>query len=416
MKIESLYITQTAVIGLSDVPLEAKENIRSAFHSIFRNQKCFTDAGFSISGAETRQEHDNLPFISNLGQLCINEKPIKFFVTYPDYEELWDYRFFGYDKDLKDERMNFLSFGLNRSFKMLAQYGGRTVASGKIFLHIYPTGYIVVHLAVYRRDAHTVEIKTEKDILDLIHETKPWLDGKWRWKSRFGCYSLRETFEHVFQNISLSLLAEGKMELRKLEWKAGVSMTADLYDEEISRAIMGGEAANCFVDFRSNWDTDVPGGILFAKKKIHYYFARCGRERASVLHSFWKINHICEFVLYKNKVYSDYLNYIQKDRNEMRELNLNKAYKFKLANMIGKDFYSSTFFQYTQVLDGYVKVLGAKYRAMYSLFSDVDGFNDRRDKLSKALEAFEKDIEAWKGKDTGLKKLLTLIWKVKDSL
>lgn len=413
MKIESLYITQTAIIGLSDVPLEAKDNIRSAFNSIFRNQKCFTDAGINITDAKTEEELANLPFISNLGQLCIYEKPIEFFVTYPDYEELWDYSFFGYDKGLKDERMNFLCFGLNRPFKMLAQYGGRTVASGKIFLHIYPTGYIVVHLAVYRRDVQTVEIKTEKDILDLIHETKPWLDGKWKWKSRFGCYSLRETFEHVFQNISLSLFAEGKMALRNLEWKAGVSMKADLYDEKISRAIMSGEATNRFVELRPNW-SDIPGGILVAKKRIHYYFARCVRERDSVLHSFWKINHICEFVLYKNRVYSDYLKYIQKDRNEMRELNLNKEYKFKPAKIFGKDFYKSTFFQYTQILDGYVTVLGAKYRAMYSLFSDVDGFDDRRTKLIKALDDWEKDIVAWNSKDTGFKKLLSLIWNVKD--
>lgn len=190
-------------------------------------------------------------------------------------------------------------------------------------------------------------------------------------------------------------------------------MKADLYDEKISRAIMSGEATNRFVELRPNW-SDIPGGILVAKKRIHYYFARCVRERDSVLHSFWKINHICEFVLYKNRVYSDYLKYIQKDRNEMRELNLNKEYKFKPAKIFGKDFYKSTFFQYTQILDGYVTVLGAKYRAMYSLFSDVDGFDDRRTKLIKALDDWEKDIVAWNSKDTGFKKLLSLIWNVKD--
>lgn len=282
-------------------------------------------------------------------------------------------------------------------------------------MHIYPTGYIVVHLAVYRRDAANFEIKTEKDILDLIHETKPWLDGKWKWKSRFGCYSLRETFEQVFHNISMSLFTEGVMEIGNLEWKAGVAASVDLSDGEIRSTILRHETTNRFTEYRG-WDRDIPSGILVAKNRIHYYFARMGRERDMILHSYWKIRYIYEFLLYKNKVYSDYLKYIKKDRNEIRNLKLNKEYKYKAANIVGKDFYKSTFFKYTQVLDEYVTMLGTKYRAMYALFSKVDGFDDKRQKLNNALEAWEDDIEAWQEKDTVLMKLLKIISNVRDIL
>lgn len=413
MRIKSLYVTQTAVISLFDVPLETKENIRSVFDPIFNNKKCFKDAGINISDMRKNMNHSNMPFISNMGQLRFYEEPVRFFVAYPDYEEFWETKRFGYDKNLKDQRMNFLCFQIHRPFKILAQYDGKTMASGKIFLHIYPTGYIVIHLAVYRRDVENTEIKTENDILDLIHETKPWLDGKWKWKSRFGCYTLRETFEQVLANISISLLAEGKLEIGKLEWKAGVAMKADLYNEEVSKAIMSDKMANRFIEFRSRQYDETPNGILIAKKNIHYYFAKISRERSSVLHSFWKINHICEFVLYKSKVYSDYLKYIQKDRNEMRDLMLNKKSKFNAANIVGKNFYRSTFFQYTQTLDEYVKMLGAKYRAMYALFSEVDGFNEKRAKLNHALEEWENDITAWQSKNTGLMRLLSLLWDIK---
>lgn len=413
MRIESLYVTQTAVISLFDVPLEIKENIRSAFNPIFNNKKCFEAVEINTSDMRKNERHNNMPFISNMGQLRFYEEPVNFFAAYSDYEEFRDTKIFGYDKNLIDQRMNFLCFEIHRSFKMLAQYDGKTMASGKFFLHIYPTGYIVIHLAVYMRGVENTEIKTEKDILDLIHETKPWLDGKWQWKSRFGCCTLRKTFDQVLENISLSLLTEGKLDTEKLEWKAGAAMKTDLYNEEVRKAIMSDKMANCFVEFRRSQYDDTLNGILVAKKRIHYYFADTSRERSSVLHSFWKINHICEFVLYKSKVYSDYLNYIQKDMNKMRELTLNKKYKFDIANIFGKNFYRSTLFQYTQVLDEFVKILGAKYRAMYALFSEVDGFNEKRAKFNHALEEWENDITAWQSKDTGLMKLLSLLWKIK---
>lgn len=433
MKIDSLYITQSAVIGLSNVPLEANENIRKAFEPIFNSKNCFTDAGVNIHNLVCDDTYDNAPFISNMGQLRFNERSVNFFNTYLydedlesllEYEEYNEYReymafeeynVFGCNKELKDQRMNFLYFELYKPFKILAQYGGRTVASGKIFLHVYPAGYIVVHLAVYRRNIRGIEIKTEKDILELIHETKPWIDGKWKWKSKFGCHTLRETFKQVFQNISISLFSEGKMTTGMLEWKAGVAISTDLYKRRISQAIMeANEVVPSFVEVSHNSYREQPTGILVAKSRIHYYFADFSRDRGSILHSFWKINHINEFLLYKNKVYSDYLNYIQKDRNEMRELRLNKKYMFKLANIVGKDFYNDTFISYTQALDAYTKMLGPRYRAIYALFSKVDGFDGKRAKLNQALNDWEEDIKDWNSKDTGIEKLFTFLLSAKD--
>lgn len=408
MKTSYLYITQSAVIGLSDVPLEVKDNIRSAFYPIFKNENCFDAA---LDGASDESKSD-MPFISNMGQLRFNEQSMNYFIDYQSDED----RVFGYDGHIEDQRMNFFCFWLHKPLKMLAQYGGKTVASGKIFLHVYPTGYIVVHLAVYRRDVKNIDIKTEGDILDLIHETKPWLDGKWKWKSKFGCLSLRETFEQVFQNMSLSLFTEGKQAIGKLEWKAGVVMRINLLDEKIRKAIMDDEEADRFIDYSSDWNRGIPNGCLIVKKKIFYYFVDNSNRRTMMLHSFWKINYICEFVLYKNRVYSDYLKYIQKDRNEMRNLKLSKEYKLKAANVLGKDFYKSTFFEYTQALDRYVTMLGSRYRAMYTLFSKVEGFNDKRVELNRALDAWVNDIKDWNSKDTGIKKLISFLLSIKGVL
>lgn len=48
MKINSLYITQSAVISLADIPLEVKENIGKSFEPIFKSGKCFEDMGVNI--------------------------------------------------------------------------------------------------------------------------------------------------------------------------------------------------------------------------------------------------------------------------------------------------------------------------------------------------------------------------------
>ncbi|MDE6233087.1 MAG: hypothetical protein K2M60_07050 [Lachnospiraceae bacterium] len=421
MKIKSLYVTQSTVIGLSDVPLETKDNIREAFEPIFKSKHCFTGMGVDTNGLLSNQICDNVsvvnaPFITQMGQLHFNKRSISFFPIYTEYEEYEDYEdynVFGCDKNLEDQRMNFLYFELSKQFKMLAQYEGRTVASGKIFLHFYPTGYIVVHLAVYRRDVYNIDVKTEKDLLDLIQETKPWIEGKWKWKSKFGCHSLKKTIELVYQSISLSVFAEGKMTKRRFGWKASVAVKTDLSQIEISRSIQE-EAENHFVEFANGSYSEDLQGILVAKKSINYYFADCYRDRNLILHSFWKINYINEFVLYKNKVYSDYLRYIQKDRNEMR--NLNKDYKFKFANIVGKEFYRDTFFSYTQILDEYIKMLGSRYRAIYALFSKVDGFDNKRAKLKQELNRWENDIAVFQGKDKGLIKFLSLLINVRNIL
>lgn len=413
MKINSLYVTQSAVIGLSDAPLEVKDNIRKAFKPIFKSKNCFADEGVDICSLKINETFGNAPFICHMGQLRFNERSVNFFPIYSYDEESDGYNVFGCDRNLKDQRMNFLYFELHKPFKMLAQYGGKTVASGKIFLHVYPTGYIVVHLAVYRRGISGVDINTENDLLELIQETKPWIDGKWKWKSKFGCHPLKETFMQVFQSISMSVFSEGKMTIGALEWKAGVSIATDLYEGEISREIMDAkEGTPSFVELGRIPYSEKPAGILVAKKKIYYYFAHCGRGRNSILHSFWKINYINEFLLYKSKVYSDYLTYIQKDMNKMRDLKLNKADRLDIANIIGKDFYKNTFFTYTQTLDEYTKMLGPRYRAIYALFSKVDGFDDKRAKLNQELKVWKNDIENWNSKDTDLEKLFKILLNV----
>lgn len=414
MEINSLYVTQSAVISLSDVPLEANENIREAFVPFFKNPNCFTNVGANFDNLTCDDTCSYAPFISNMGQLRFNKRSVNFFSNYSYDEDMEEYNVFGCNKELKDQRMNFLCIELDKPFKMLAQYGGKTVASGKIFMHVYPAGYIVVHLAIYRRISG-INIKSEQDILELIHETKPWIDGKWKWKSKFGCHTLKETFNQVFQNISISLFSEGNNNIEVPEWKAGVAISTDLNEEGICQAIMGTKKdLASFVEFGRNRYDEQPLGILVARNRIHYYFADCGRDRGSILHSFWKINQINEFLLYKNKVYSDYLKYIQKERNEIRELFLNKKYKFKLANIVGKDFYNDTFISYTQTLDEYIKLLGPRYRAIYALFSKVDGFDGKRAKLKQALNDWVEDINNWNNKDTGIEQLIKFLLNAKD--
>lgn len=459
MKIDSLYITQSAVIGLANIPLELNENIRRSFQPIFSSKNCFADMGPSIYDEmrvgyniyiknysnENEQLTDNdaapipvtkAPFISNMGQVCFNTRSMYFLedsylreefayqlgkriaywrnfehiFTNPRFDELEECNTFGYNVDLKDQRMNFLYFELRPPFKLLAQYRGKTVASGNIFVHIYPTGYIVLHLAVYMRDIEGTEIESETDLLDLLHETKPWLDGKWKWKSKFGCYSLKETFDQVFENISMSIFTEGKLAIGMLKWKPSIAIKADLEQYEINPSVLEEQLAGShYVKFRGGYYGDSLAGIFIAKKNRNYYIANTYRTRRSILHSFWKLNHINEFLLYKSKVYDDYLKYIRKDRNELRELKLNKKYKFKTANIIGKDFYKDTLYAYTMALDDYVTELGPNLRALYTLISKVDGFDDKRTKLKAALEEWIDDIKDWDSKETYLKKFGSIL-------
>lgn len=415
MKIGSLYIVQTAIIGLSDVPLEAKSSLCQAFKPIFTSKNCFADEGVNINDLKSNEEFSNAPYINQMGQLRFNKRSVNFFPS--SYQDIGqeESSVFGRNKDLEDQRMNFLYFELNKPLKLLAQYGGKTVASGKIFLHVYPAGYIVVHLAVYMRGIRDVEIKSERDLLKWIRETRPDTNGDWKWKSKFGCLSLKETVRKVSKCVSDSLFPKKDNSRPILEWKAGVAVTTDLSEGNISQAIMkANDTTHPFVEFGHNYDGEYPQGILVAPNRVHYYFADSCRDRKSILHSFWKITHIYEFLLCKNTIYDDYLGCMQKDRNKIRELSLKRKNMFNIANIIGKDFYNDTFIPYTQALDKYTTMLGPRYRAIYALFSKVYGFDSKRKKLNNELKEWEEDLKEWNNRDTGIRKLVEFLFKAKD--
>lgn len=46
------------------------------------------------------------------------------------------------------------------------------------------------YLAAYIRNVDNIDIRTEDEMLDLIRETKPWIEGKWKWKSFYITFLL----------------------------------------------------------------------------------------------------------------------------------------------------------------------------------------------------------------------------------
>lgn len=415
MEINSLYITHSAVISLDDAPLLTTDNIRDSFIPIFIDKNCYANGLTNFFSLNSKIPTIKTPFINNMGRVILSNRTFNFFKTNPYFDNPEDhektknvggYVLDGHIKELPDQRMYFFYFELEKPIKILAQFNGKTMASGRIFLHFYPTGYIIIHLAIYSKNISNSTINSESDLTNLIRETIPQENKKWKWKSTFGNLTLKETIDQVCFNITHSLYKNRETTLAISDWKTGVSISGDLPKAQYSQTIR--KNIN-FIDISRNYDSidsKEPRSFLFIRKNIHYYVTDSGRKRSTILHSIWMINKINEFLLFKKHVYVCYQNHLSKDRKEINNFILNRELFFHKANIFGKNYYNEFFYYHLEALDDYTKMFGSKYRAIYAKFSESNGFNKERAKLLQELKDWKQDIEKWMDKDPLLMQLL----------
>jgi hypothetical protein len=420
--LRSVYIVQSQIISLGDEPFHSRGTLRKSFRPIFESPVCFQDTRLSIydyyrvngSPYSMRKREGypvtNAPFLRNMGQVCFNTKQAFYVETAYDREKLavlisgkvdyWNpnedceeadmkqYKkssFFGYNPELEDQRMNYLYFELRPPLIIDIQEKEQTVAKGKLFIHFHPIGYVGLHLAVSFKENL---LEHPENISRLIKETRPGRKGNtWTWKSKLGAWSLKDLIKIVSAEVSRSVYEDGTVfHVDDRAWSSSVSVVSKDSVEDIK--------AEMFLDppfvlkMNSTIGDDVVKEQMLASRQGHLFQYDPLRNRQSVLHSFWRIVHIHEFVLLKNRIYEDYYMKIRQNSSRLTETNLRKNEDL----VHSASAYDPKIRSFLLELDRIIQGAEPFYRAAYSILGKGLRLDERRGKLTAALKEWEEEL------------------------
>jgi hypothetical protein len=221
--IKQAYVVHTQVLGLDKKPFPQKDILNNAWHPYFCESKCFTKNRELIYG-----EHPSKPFIPCLGSVWFdpvtNVDVTSSLVPY-DYQDFlyndgqetedgqWN-SVFGFSPEIEDQRMYFLCWNLCNPITIKAKTGNKINATGKVFIHVYPSGYIFITFAI---NLDWSQCNSSLDIVNVIQESKPWVsENQWDWNSR------------IYQGRLSGLLSIFEVNLRKSFFNKKSSKTAQM--------------------------------------------------------------------------------------------------------------------------------------------------------------------------------------------
>lgn len=414
--IDSAYIVQSQIISLSDRPFPSPKGIRSVWHPLFNSKNCFTDLGNLIYDPGIR--YDQLPpkpFIRNIGSIWFNTRSARLECPFERYElgsylltgnkkeweDFLDYSktIFGFDFQFEDQRMNYLSFEVCKPLLLKAKTDDETQAEGKVFIHIYPSGYLVLHLAIA---LNWHDGRSLKDLQQIILQTRPWReDNRWIWSSRIGSGKLSEIIKLINDNLQKSFYVNSSTPLRHGSWKSSLKLISAADSKQIASELLLPEGKYEILDMQNR--KTYMRYLLSSRQGLICIF-KPESNRKSALRFFWKILFLSEFVEYKNQVYEDYAKFLRIEVNKLKDFRLSLIRKATKEDLLRFSVYNHMIPQFLFTLDNHIHSAAPFHRYIYSTISTGTGFDLRRDKVKKLIIEWEKEVEQWEP-------TLSLLWK-----
>jgi len=423
VSIESAYLVHSQVIRIGEVPLTAGDEprLRAAFRPLFAGKQCFREHRPAFVDDYdydfTRFPFPAKPFLRHLGPLAFDTGRLLFlgdaFDRMAIAETLAGEReragpTFGFDPTLADQRMNHLFFEARRPLFLRATNvpvpGERSVvtADGRCFVHIYPSGYLVLHVALAFTEPALQDAAT---LYDAIRETRFWRPGgTWQWRSRLGNGSLGEQVEWLRRAVYGSLWSSRPANLREGEWHSALKVLTweEMYDLattlrfRIQRTLSAGSQPELEWDdgrwheyrgeYWSEMATTDQGLVRFF---LPTYNATTARNR------FWEMQGLHEFVLLKNQIYDDYTAYLRREIDRLKKYRLNIGAKLTEEDVRRVTVYDPAIPRYLLALDEHIQHAPPAARRIYSFLSDELGFGRRRERLKALAGEWEAEAAQW---------------------
>lgn len=448
MGFKSVKIVQTAIINLASIPLQRLQ-LSKWTSTMFNNVNCFGEyPEIYASSVQSKILSDN-PFIPYMGAIVLNTRQLYFNkYCYGHYNDdkmtmldllegrsdtIEEPTIFGYEPKQEDQRKNFLYFEARKPAKIRGiDEEGKTVANGRVYVHIVPSGHIVVHIVT----DYVQSVARKFGLSILLNESKPWAHAsKWNWicsKLNLEC-KLYELFDNLLINLSQTLYHNEYQIPNNTQWYATVMLAYDSVNDvekaeqeaskelQIRSELMNSKTGRTsfYRSYRNDGRVvfELPGTIdkdqqpnvielLHSDCNLSYMLTAGYRERKKALGSFWKLVHIIEFSLFCKTVYTQYELYAQNETLRMKDLRLNRKKVAKREKIFGHDFYQADMLLYVMKLGDYSKQLSPYFQGMFSYVSRRNGMYIARDAMFSTLKDWEVEVEKWNDRDSYIKMIL----------
>jgi hypothetical protein len=258
--------------------------------------------------------------------------------------------------------MNHLCFELHPPIELRATVAGKVQAEGKVFVHLYPSGYVVVHLAVVLK--HRC-LESLASLRRAVLETRPWRsDGTWIWSSKLGTAKLREVIELVQSSILGSVFIDLAGPTRQDRWHFAIRLLTKATASEIVSGFIEGQYEQFNLARSEEYLLSSRQGVI------------CGLSESR---SRWRAHSLFE-----------------------RRLGVTQ--KLAKEGVLRLSAYDRRIPRYLLTLDTYIRALSPFLRRVYSSLSDGTGFGERRARLLELVEEWEEEVEKWEP-------IVVMLWK-----
>lgn len=426
-----VYLIQSQIISLGELPFLPKTIIRPAFHDIFINPYCFTKMRTSILDNQREYQKEiwqipllpSKPFLRNLGQICFNTNSIHMLYRDPflrpaiaeqlaGCEYYWDpdalperpdrtKKFFGYDLSLEDQRMYQLHFELRRPIYLKAVLDGQTMADGNIFVHLYPSGYLVIYIAIDLKQPNLASLDTLKKALLATRPGKP--DTAWTWQSRLGHHVLKDTIESIRQNTYASIYRDPKNHTpNESSWHFALKIITNQNWETFPNRLFPADYEG-FEIVSDQFDGPTNEAVVTSHQGMISVQSPT-RTRRDALRAFWNYLSLYEFALLKDQIYTDYASFLRAEIVKLREYRLSTVKKLTEEDFKTITVYKPEFARYLLALDNHIQNAPSFHRLIYAKISDGTGFSRRRLQVKQLLAEWETEVSQWEHS-------VVLLWK-----
>jgi len=427
---KSVYVVHSRCISLGGHSFLPEELINPAFRYIFNSSGCFTDffarkrnktpdpfiprlGAIGMGPAAERMVSPFNNFFESLEQLEIlfSDQPYSWFELFDNQEEFERWKAkksgLGFVPGLQDQRMQFIFFELLNPLRLVGYHQEQVVAKAKLFIHIYPAGYIISHLAISLTDRALRDPNLSSDILK---ELRPWRKNlTWVWSSRLGNLSLKETIDDVDLLVTKAILTNRTTIYTNQNWRTSIkvdlSHTKDQYEEwsdapfRYEWEMLSKKLANEWLNIRNNEDLKP---FLFnykasIKEILHtnqgtFFIVDKDAKRRLALRLFWSIQFLQEIVLLKEQIYKDYIDTFQTELIRLKELRLSIKKRIDEQSIFEISVFDEDIARHLWVLDKIIQQVSGLYRSLYSYLSDNTELDVRRIRAAELLNEWEEEV------------------------
>jgi hypothetical protein len=312
----SIYVVHSRVIALCEHPFCYQDKLRPVWRPFFQSAKGF--APFIPSSMHNLSKH---PFLNTLGPLVFNSRRAVIVhgeksMTYHWLEDRLSgaafgsqktprrqsddtlCEIFGFDPRQDDHRQSLLYLECARSIPLRSAGRHDVRARGNFYAHVYPAGYLVLHLAL---TLDWQQPRSLPEVVALLGETCPWRsDGTWRWESHLANGKIHYLYLRLRTALFSAFFESHQTPLRESEWKTFVSSCSGQDPMQMAEILWNGG------DFGGT-KADIPGlqSLVLSGRGAVIGFDSSDTSNSRHLKIFWRVLHLAESVFLTKQIHAD---------------------------------------------------------------------------------------------------------------